>query len=239
MNIQDYARGISFRFIQPLSRLPRGYFRVEGMLRWLGVHFDHVNTRLPDQHATSRIIKPLLGIPRMSTAANGAVVNRIVSAMDPGHAFVNVGVWHGFTFLAGLKSHADRQCVGIDNFSQFGGPREAFMSRFKRSRSPSHRFYDMDYREYFAKKHDGEIGFYIYDGNHTYEDQLEGLRVAEPYFSSDCVVMVDDTNYVPARQATTDFVAKSNNRYAVLFDQQTARNQHPTFWNGLMLLQRT
>ena len=73
------------------------------------------------------------------------------------------------------------------------------MERFERFRGPTHEFHEMDYRDYFANVH-GErpIGVYFYDGDHAYEHQLEGLRVAEPYFTDDCVVFVDDTNWAPA-----------------------------------------
>ena len=97
---------------------------------------------------------------------------------------------------------------------------------------------DPDYRDYFSNVHQGEIGFYFYDGNHDYEDQLEGLAVAERFLAPGAVILVDDTNWDAPRQATLDFVSERRRLFNVVADISTVANGHPTFWNGLMLLQR-
>jgi hypothetical protein len=164
-------------------------------------------------------------------------------------AFVNVGVWHGFTFFAGLVNNYRKICIGIDNFSEFGGPREAFAEKFQRYKSDTHHFYDMDYREYFRSVHKGPIGFYIYDAEHSYQNQLTGLQVAEPFFAENCIVLVDDTNWLEPRQATLDFIAASQYEYEILFESSTCcpnnpsdmiteLRYNPTWWNGIMLLQK-
>ena len=97
------------------------------------------------------------------------------------HAFVNVGVWQGFTLLAGMLNQ-DKTCVGIDNWSQFQTARfeenapakDEFLKRFAQSKSSNHFFYEMDYEIYFQHHHPDPIGFYFYDGSHRYEDQFKG-----------------------------------------------------------------
>ena len=71
---------------------------------------------------------------------------------------MNVGVWNGFTFLSGVAHNPDKICIGVDNFSQFGGPREAFLERFNRMKSAKHAFYDMDFEDYFRTNHSHKIG---------------------------------------------------------------------------------
>jgi hypothetical protein len=201
--------------------------------------FDAAITQLPERHAEFlEALAPILEIPRMSTFANAAVIRRAVEEMAPGAAYVNVGVWHGFSLFAGMIGNTDRRVVGIDDFSQFGGPRDEMTARFRGFASANHAFHDMDYARYFETAHQGPIGLYFYDGEHSYANQLRGLEVAEPFFAADCLVLVDDTNLPEPRQATADFMARSKHRYAVLMDRRTAWNGHPTFWNGLMLLRR-
>jgi Methyltransferase domain len=183
-------------------------------------------------------LRQICEIPRMSTFAIGAMINHGVAQMPGSQAFVNVGVWHGFTFMCGIVGNPSKVCIGIDNFTQFGGPREAFISRFRKYRSAKKRFFDMDYREYFAKVHREPIGFYVYDGDHSYDNQLMGLQAAEPFFTKGCVVLVDDTNWLEPRSATMDFIAKSSYAYRILLDTTTCCNGHPTLWNGVMVLQR-
>lgn len=234
-----FANGFNFRFIRPADPVTRWWLRVAAWCHRVGLILDLLNTRFPAGSDVVRTaLKPICWIPRMSTPAIGALINRGVSQMAPGEVFVNIGVWNGFTFLSGMVTNPDKVCIGVDNFSQFGGPKDAFLSRFKQLKSKDHRFYDMDYKDYFATVHREPIGFYLYDGDHSYQNQLDSLRLAEPFFGSNCVVMVDDTNAPDPRQATLDFIQQSPNRYEMVLDASTRENQHPTWWNGVILFRR-
>jgi hypothetical protein len=175
----------------------------------------------------------------MSTFAIGAMINHGVSQMPDNLTFVNVGVWHGFSLLSGMIDNAGKRCVGIDNFAWFGRPRKAFFERFNNYKSSNHYFYEMDYIEYFSKVHKDPIGFYVYDGPHRYDAQLRGLQTAEPFFSQNCIIVIDDTNWNDPRRATLDFISQSSHEYRILLDRTTSRNGHPTLWNGIMIIQRT
>lgn len=251
MNYQEYISRIRFRFIKPNFRIPipEDYYLERlrrilergstGPLEKLGVWLEFFNTVLPEnEEPTKKDLRALCGIPKMSTLAIGAMINRGVQQMADTHAFVNIGVWQGFSFLCGMLHNDKKTCIGVDNFSEFGGPREQFLDRFNQYRSPSHHFYDMDYVAYFSRVHEGSIGFYIYDGGHSYQDQLRGLRIAEPFFSENCIILVDDTNWEEPREATLDFIAQSRNGYKILLDRRTSDNCHPTLWNGVMIFQR-
>lgn len=251
----DFSRflsGVSFRFVRPDTPLPvsrralrRSLARIRetgrpGLLSHIGTLLEFLNTVIPnDGRSTKRMLMKLCSIPRMSTVAVAAIINQAVACMPEGHVAVNVGVWHGFTFLAALVNNHDKTCVGVDNFATFGGPREAFLERLQAYRSASHLFYDMDYQMYFAQVHSGPIGFYLYDGNHDYVNQLRGLEVAEPFFAEGCIVMVDDTNWSAPRRAVADFMARRPDEYRLLLDVKTRSNCHPTFWNGLTVFQKT
>ena len=238
MTYTDYINNISFKLIQPEVRV-RGFYKLDGLLTPLGLSLEAWNTRLPERDPQMDAeLRRLLTIPRMSTFALGAIINRAVSQMKDDECFVNVGVWNGYSFLAGMVNNPSKTCIGIDNFSQFGGPQEAFRQRFEKHKSPNHFFHDMDYKDYFRTVHKQKIGFYNYDGEHSYENQLEGLRAAEPFFSDDCMIFVDDTNLPEPRKANLDFIRQSSNKYEILLDRTTCKNGHPTFWNGVMILQR-
>lgn len=239
MTLDEFANAISFRFFGPSAGLT-WYHRLDHRLAKLGVSLEVANTRLPaDRREARPVLRELLSVPRMSTYAMAAVIDKAVSRMPAGTAFVNVGVWHGFSFLSGIAANPDRRCVAIDNFSQFGGPKNEFLGRYEARRSPNHEFHEMDYEEYFAKAHAGPIGFYIYDGEHSYRNQLRGLEAAEPFFADGCVIQVDDTNDEEPRRANLDFINRTPGKYRLLFDRRTAGNGHPTFWNGVMLFARS
>ena len=238
MTFADYVNGIRFRFLDPGTR-PALFERASARLARYGVSLEIANTRLPvGRTEMKRRLAPLCAMDRMSTFAIGAMINYGVSRMPAGAAFVNVGVWNGFTLLAGMADNVRASCIGIDNFSEFGGPRAAFLAAFGKARSPVHEFHEMDYRDYFARVHRAPIGFYVYDGEHSYESQLRGLETAEPFFTDRCVLLVDDTNWDAPRRATLDFVNARPGRYRIVLDRRTACNAHPTLWNGVMILQR-
>jgi len=196
MDYIDYISGIAFRFIKPGSPpwLPTGYANFTSWLTF-GVSVEFSNTKIPYREREMKTnLHKICKIPRMSTFAIGAIINEGVSQMKDNLAFVNVGVWHGFTLLSGMVNNKEKRCIGVDNFSEFGSPRKAFLKRFNKYRRASHYFYEMDYSEYFLKVHKEPIGFYIYDGNHSYENQLRGLQVAEPFFSENSIILIDDAN---------------------------------------------
>ena len=242
-DVERYLRALSFRLVDPRHRRGRGQrIALERpgrspavLLELFGAPFDAVNTELPE--GLGGRLRPLLDVPRMSTVAIAGLLNRAVASMPDGHSFVNVGVWQGFTLLAAMAGNPDKACIGIDNFSQFRGPRELFMERFLARRGPAHEFHDMDYREYFARAHDGPIGVYLYDGEHSYDNQMHGLEAAEEFLADGCLLIVDDTNGADPRQATMDFVA-SRRDYHVVADVWTGALSHPTFWNGLLVIRK-
>jgi hypothetical protein len=239
MDYINYISGISFRFIKPQTPLvPIGWAKLRNLLN-LGVLLELNNTKIPYRE---RKMKCSLGgicyMPKMSTFAIGAMINMGVSKMPDNHVFVNIGTWYGFTFLAGIINNRQKKCIGVDNFSEFGGPREEFLKRFDKHKGCKHYFYEMNYIDYFSRVHKDPIGFYIYDGNHSYKNQLHGLQTAEPFFTKNSIILVDDINYDEVRQATVNFISKSPYKYRIILDKTTYCNYHPTFWNGIMVLQR-
>ncbi len=240
MTYERFISQIAFRVIQPHLPLPRGSHTVIRWLRRARICLDVLNTVLPeDDAALKRALRSLCRMPRLSTFAVAAMINRAVAETAVDEAFVNVGVWHGFTLLAGMVNNPGKLVIGIDNFSELGGPRQAFLRRFEAYRSPRHRFVECDYQDYFRRQHDARIGVYIYDGHHAYRHQLEGLQLAEPFFGDRCLVFVDDTNWDEPRRATREFLRRSPHRYEMLLDVRTGCNKHPTFWNGLLVLRRS
>ena len=237
MELEAFAKGIAFKGIQPFD--PGVFLAVDTERIAQVCTADFSNTVFPEKDSLYKtLLAEVCKTPRMSTLAIGVLIHKIVCEMSPEHQFVNVGVWNGFTYFAGIANNPDKKAVGIDNFSEFGGPKDAFMKKFDWFKSENHQFYVMDYERYFKSIHSGTIGFYIYDGNHSRESQKKGLEVAEPFFSDDCIILIDDTNTEGPLLGTKDFLDNTSHRYKVILDQKTAHNQHPTFWNGIAILQK-
>ena len=239
MDFADYVQKISFRLLQPATPRPSGFRALNHLARNAGIHLEMWMTRLPEKQEEMQLrLAEACNVPRMSTFAIGAIINRAVAQMSVGHAYLNVGVWHGFSLLSGMAQNQNKICIGVDDFSCKDAPRNSFLKRFERARGASHVFHEVDFREYLARQHKEPLGVYLFDGASTYEDQLAGLTLAEPYFAKGCIVLVDDTNWPQVREANLEFIKKSAFEYRMLLDVQTPRTGHPPFWNGVMLFER-
>ncbi len=236
-----YLSEIDFRFIKPATPWPPlGVANFKPWLRFITL-LEFGNTLIPCRDLeVKRELKRICNIPRMSAFAIGAIINEGVSRMKEDHVFLNVGVWHGFTLLSAMIGNEKKKCIGVDDFSEFGGPRKEFLQRFAKYRKePFHLFYEMHYHDYFQNYHRKPIGFYVYDGDHSYENQLKGLELAEPFFTKGTLILVDDTNYREVRKVISDFISRSPYNYDIILDQPTFSNHHPTFWNGVTIIQMT
>jgi hypothetical protein len=254
--LKDYVEAIGFRHFQPDHDIRALDYPGDGewmdlcqmcadqppvdLYRKLKKHarFELDNTVLPDGDDTLKHLAPLLTVPRMSTLAMGASINRAVALSPPGSCYLNIGVWHGFTFLCGLAGNAERRCVGVDNFSEYAAPREQFLHRLRKYGNANDEFYDLDFTDYLENVHQGPIGVMMYDGGCTFERQLRALQAAEQHFTEDCVILLDDANAEDTRQASMQVMAQGRHRYRIVCDVRTSHDQHPTFWNGLLVYQR-
>lgn len=239
---REYLSSMSF-LVKPLDEVPESMIpEFDSDVLPLATTVDVDNVTLPfDNDKMKKNLADVCRIPKMSTFAMGALINLIVSELLEDQVFLNIGVWHGFTFFCGLVNNSDKKCVGVDNFSEFTAnhPKERFYEKFAEIGGENHLFYEMDCFEYLEKYHKGRIGFYMYDGQHVEESQFKGLKLAEPFFSDDCLVLVDDINMgIPVTKAIDDFLDQSRYEYEILFKQNTSQNVHPSFWNGMILLQK-
>jgi hypothetical protein len=175
---------------------------------------------------------------RMSTWAVAGIINWAVSQMKPDHAYLDIGVWHGYTALAGMIGNESKRCIGVDNFSQFDKPREDFITLFDTFSSPRHEFYEMDFKDYLRTAHAGPLGVYLFDGPHDYDSQKAGLELALPYLATGCLVLVDDTDWVDPRRATTNFLNRHKELFRLAVDKKGEQTSDPNWWNGLMILER-
>lgn len=184
--------------------------------------------------------KKMKSIEGMSTIANAWIINQIASNLDKNQNYVNIGCWKGFSLIAGM---INTKCsvYGVDNFTWIDAPRKEFYNNFNNYKNDKkHFFYEGDYVK-FLQQWDGEknyIDFYFFDGPHTYNDQYQSLELASNFFRSGTVILVDDTNWEEPREATMDFIKNNNNKYKILHDLKCNHARHPTYWNGLIILQK-
>ena len=245
MNIDNIFENIDFK-IKPnqdyrkeyIFRAKKKFYKIFNQEK----NFVFSNLIIKNQDKSDIILKKeLLKIDSMSTYAIGYIINKICQKLNKDENYVNIGVWKGFSLIAGMLN---TNCLvyGNDNFSQFDGPKEEFIKKFNLLKNEEkHFFYECDYKVFFNEydKLKKSINFYYYDGEHSYKNQFENLIIAKDYFKSGTIILVDDINFKEVEAGTKDFLSKYPNDYRILKDIKTANDHcHPSYWNGLFLFQK-
>ena len=80
-----------------------------------------------------------------------------------------------------------------------------------------------------------QIGVWYYDAAHSYEAQLEGLRIAEPLLAAGALVIVDDTDWEDVDRAMEAYLAEQPRARRILTIDGKTRGA-PQWWEGMQVL---
>ena len=245
MHINDIFENIDFK-IKPNQNYRKEYlFRFKKSIykifnREKNFIFSNLIIKKKENH-DEILKKELLKIESMSTWAIGYIINKICQKLTNNENYINIGVWKGFSLIAGMIN-TNCSVYGVDNFSEFNGPRNELIKNFDLLKNDKkHFFYDCDYKDFFKsyEKFKKSINFYYYDGEHSYKNHFENLILAKEFFRSGTIILVDDINFNQVEAGTKDFLSKYKNEYEILKEIKTSNNNcHPSYWNGLMLIKK-
>lgn len=145
----------------------------------------------------------IMTMPGMSGRKYRRLVNVLVGLV-PNAAYMEVGSWAGSTACSAMYGNACRVTC-IDNWSEFGGPKDKFKEATDAARSDAIDFnvIESDFRAVDYAALDA-FNIYLFDGPHAREDQRDGVVLAQPALTPDYVQIVDDWNWGPVRQGTVE-----------------------------------
>jgi hypothetical protein len=142
--------------------------------------------------------------------------------------YLEVGVWKGSSFVSSMfNNEIHGTCV--DNWSEFGGPREEFLKNLEQFDIKNYTFVDGDF---FSTTFDKKFDIYLYDGCHEESAHSKAIEHAWPYLADEAIIIIDDWNWECVRNGT----------YASLPMDQVASVheiihsdvfQSDRFWNGI------
>lgn len=244
MDIDDIFNKINFK-IKPNDDYRKAYlFRLKkGIYKFIKQDrkFTFNNCIIDKEVENIKLKNALLEIDSMSTYAIGHLVNQICKSLSENQLYLNIGCWKGFTLLAGMIETSCK-VIGVDNFSQFDGPKSEFYLNFEKYQNKEkHFFYDEDYKIFFKnfEKKNQRISFYYYDGEHSYKNQYDNLQIADNFLDKGSIIFIDDINFSEVENGTNDFLKKTQSNYKVLKKIKTVNNHcHPSYWNGIMILEK-
>lgn len=117
--------------------------------------------------------------------------------------YLEIGSWAGSTAISAIfENNLDALC--IDNWSQFGGPRNEFMQNIQMAKGDkcNFSFIEDDFRSVNFNELNFQANVYLFDGPHTERDQYDGIRYALPSLQPEFVLVVDDFNWPDVRNGT-------------------------------------
>jgi len=190
------------------------------------------------EHPLDRRLQPVAeGIENLARENNLALLNLAASCLDDGEAYVEVGVFHGASLVAAMLGNAGKRFVGIDSFEFRDGSRENVernLDRFGLSRA------ELVVGDVFELTREGALdgiraGVWYYDALHTYEAQLDGLRVAEGLLAPGALMIVDDSDWEQVERAIADYLESQPRARRVLRIEGKEPGQ-PQWWEGMDVL---
>ncbi len=128
-------------------------------------------------------------------------INTLVKQLGDA-AYLEVGSWAGSTLCSAIHDNKIR-ALAIDNWSQFGGPKDLFFKNLRAftTSGVSVRVIEADFRSVDYKTI-GLFDIFLFDGPHGEKDQYDGLKLALDALGDEFVFIVDDWNWSQVRQGT-------------------------------------
>ena len=168
---------------------------------------------------------------------NLALINLAASCLGAGEAYVEVGTFHGASLIAAMLGNEVERIVGIDGF----GFREASLDMVRANvarfglREPEIVVGDAFQLVPAGVLADTKIGVWYYDADHSFDAQVEGLRIAEPHLVPGALVIVDDTDWEDVDRAMNAYLSEQPRARRVLTIDGNTRGA-PQWWEGMQVL---
>lgn len=190
------------------------------------------------EHPVDRRFEPIAGeVENLARENNLALLNLAAACLDPVETYVEIGVFHGASLIGAMVGNEDKRFVGIDTFDFRDGSLESVEKNLERYGLGRPELLVGDvFQLAEAGALDGiRVGVWYYDALHTYEAQLEGLRVAERFLAPGALVIVDDTDWEQVSRALDDYLAEQAKARRILSVGGRDKGL-PHWWEGMQVL---
>lgn len=203
------------------------------------IYKNHVEKSLEDaENYKSKITDEIINLVGYTGYKTRHFYNNIVNIEDA--RYLEIGSWKGSS-ICSVMCNNKAKVVCIDNWSEFGGPKEEFLINFEKFKGEN----DALFIEADSFNLDistlPKFNIYMYDGCHTFDDQSMALTYYYDCLDDIFIFIVDDWNWQFIRDGTQDGIEKCNLK--VLYqkeirltwdDSHTPESEAKTnWWNGM------
>lgn len=190
----------------------------------------------------SYISEGVLAMEGMSGRCYRMLINNLVRLTSQAR-YLEVGSWAGSTACSAIDKNVTKATC-IDNWSQFGGPKETFLSNIAsvQTADVDFTFIESDFRDVDIPTL-GKYNIYLFDGPHTEKDQYDGLALYDKALDDDFIFIVDDWNWPDVRQGTFRAIRDAGLKIDFRIEIRTTLNdehsaltmQHSDWHNGYFI----
>lgn len=163
----------------------------------------------------SKINDEIINMEGMSGTKTRHFYNNLLNIEDG--RYLEIGTWKGSSVCSAMYGNKNK-VVCIDNWSEFGGPKQEFLKNFEKFKGQN----DATFIESDCFKVDVSLlpkfNIYMYDGNHTVDSHYNALYHYYNCLDELFIFIVDDWNWDGVREGTMSSIAKLNLK--VLYERE-------------------
>ena len=193
---------------------------------------DAYESALAEKDTLSMVWK---NMPGMSGRMYRAFINNLVKLV-PDPRYLEIGTWKGSTACAAISGNK-LKAVCVDNWSQFGGPKEEFLAHINLCLKDSDCDFNFIENDFRKVDYDslGKFNIYFFDGPHEEVDQYDAIKYAQNALDDTYILVVDDFNVPHIRTGTYNALKDLNHNIVSSIEIISAypgpREQH-SHWHG-------
>lgn len=137
--------------------------------------------------------------------------------------YLECGVFWGRTLFTAAMSAPSVMCLGVDNNAMSG--ESVFLENMHKHYYPNLKYFNSKFQDFFDNHFGQSVGkkkidLYLYDGDHSYASQYEGLEKAKNHLADEAIVLVDDAavdiNNLEPYTATVDFISHNSDNFKLI-----------------------
>lgn len=123
--------------------------------------------------------------------------------------YLEIGTWKGSTICSAMCNN-NMTCVCIDNWSEFGGPKNEFLESFAKYKGSNNAiFIESDCWNVDITTL-GKFNIYMYDGHHSETSHYKALSYYLPCLDNVFIYIVDDWNVTSVQVGTLTSIKDNN-----------------------------
>jgi len=157
------------------------------------------------ENEISKITQDIINMDGMSGTKTRHFYNNLLNKDDA--RYLEIGTWKGSSVCSAMCANK-ATVVCIDNWSQFGGPKEEFLVNFNKYKGDNDaNFIEQDCYTVDVTKLP-KFNIYMYDGEHSKDSHYKALLHYYNCLDDTFIFIVDDWNWVDVRDGTMESINK-------------------------------